>query len=467
MRINKISLVILSVSTSILLGACGTASVKEVNSETHTALSNTLPTLSEAWVVKAPLSVSSTPWIQSFNDELLEKLVAEALANNLNLQAQATAVDRARALSVQAGATLKPELSLTADAGASGVAESSSTNSNSGSLGLQVGWEADLWGRIRAGVQGAAASEQAVEADFLYAQYSLAAATIRAYVTAIDAKIQTDIAKQSANILQETLRIVTVKYENGMSGAQDLALSKSDLASTRDQVITAEGSQRDALRALELLLGRYPDAEITIQDTLPSVPASPPAGIPSGLLERRPDLVAAERRVAQAFNTTQAAKAARLPSLSLSANLGGSSSSLSNMLSPSNVAWQLGANLLAPIFDGGKRRAQVDIATADQKNALATYAQAALTAFSDVESALDQGSTINERQVQLVEAEEESEKAYNIAKLRYDSGETDLLDLMQVQQRLISTKSNLASVRRLAIEQRVNLNLSLGGSWSE
>lgn len=465
MHINKITWVIWGISASMLLSACGATSVKGINAETQSALNSTLPTVANAWVVKAPVSVPNTPWIQSFNDDLLEKLVTEALANNLNLQAQATSVDRARALSVQAGAALKPEVSLTAGATGSGTAASSSANASGGSIGLQIGWEADLWGRIRAGVQGAAASEQAVQADFVYAQYSLAASTIKAYVVAIDAKIQTDIAKEGAGILQETLRIVNVKYKNGMSDAQDLALAKSDLASAREQAITAEGSQRNALRALELLLGRYPSAEIALKNTLPAVPASPPAGIPSELLERRPDLVAAERRVAQAFNTTQAAKAARLPSLSLSADLGGSSSSLSNMLSPSNVAWQLASNLLAPIFDGGKRRAQVDIATADQKKALANYAQAALTAFGDVENALDQGSVIHNREVQLQESKSEAEKAYRIAKLQYNAGETDLLSLMQMQQRLITAKSNLASVQRLAIEQRVNLNLALGGGW--
>lgn len=465
MHINKITLIIMGVSAGILLSACGATSVKDINTETQSALNSTLPAVANAWVVKAPVSVPNTPWIQSFNDDLLEQLVTEALANNLNLQAQATSVDRARALSVQAGAALKPNVGLTAGATGSGAAASSNANASGGSVGLQLDWEADLWGRIRAGVQGAAASEQAVQADFLYAQYSLAASTIKAYVVAIDAKIQTDIAKEGAGILQETLRIVNVKYKNGMSDAQDLALAKSDLASAREQSITAEGSQRNALRALELLLGRYPSAAIALKNTLPAVPASPPAGIPSELLERRPDLVAAERRVAQAFNTTQAAKAARLPSLSLSANLGGSSSSLSDLLSPSNVAWQLASNLLAPIFDGGKRRAQVDIATADQEKALASYAQAALTAFGDVENALDQGFVIKAREIQLLESEKEAGKAYRIAKLQYNAGETDLLSLMQMQQRLMQAKSSLASVQRLAIEQRVNLNLALGGGW--
>lgn len=465
LSVNKKALSLAVVSTSLLLSACVQVSEKGTSENVKTAINKTIPAVSSAWVVKAPIAVKQVPWIQSFNDSALEALVSEALAHNLNLQAAAAGVDKARALAVQAGAALKPNVSLALGAGSSGSVDTSKATVNSGSVGLQVGWEADIWGRIKAGAQGAAASAEAVEADFRYAQYSLAASTINAYVTAIDAKLQTGIAGERLKITEETLRIVKVQRKNGMGSAQDLALAKSDLAGAREQMATSEGAKRNALRSLEVLLGRYPSADLALRNSLPSVPASPPAGIPSELLERRPDLIAAERKVAAAFNGVHQAKAARLPSLSLSGDIGGSSSSLSNILNAKNVAWQLGANLLAPIFDGGKAKQQVKIATAEQKQALAAYAQAALTAFSDVENALDQGVVIDQRQVQLIEVEKESAKAYRIAKLRYEAGETALLDLMQIQQGLVSAKSNLATVQRLAIAQRVNLNLALGGSW--
>ena len=135
-------------------------------------------------------------------------------------------------------------------------------------------------------------------------------------------------------ILEETQRIVGVKYENGDVSGQDVAIARSDLATAREQLTALEGSYRDAVRALEALLGRYPGAELEVRKTLPQAPPPPPAGLPSELLERRPDLVAADRRVAAAFNATNQAQAARLPTISLTGNAGGTSDSLVQLVGP-------------------------------------------------------------------------------------------------------------------------------------
>jgi NodT family efflux transporter outer membrane factor (OMF) lipoprotein len=421
--------------------------------------------LPEQWGTQSDAGVVQAGWIEIFNDPALTRLVTEAQTNNRDLAAAAANVDRAWALARQAGAVLSPDISLAATGGRSGSSDSSSPTTTKLSLGLQVSWEADLWGRLRAGQRGAVASAQAVEADYRFAQYSLAAATAKAYFTSIEAKFQADIARETVEILEETQRIVNVKHDNGMASAQDVSLTRSDLASARERLTTVDGSFRDALRALEVLLGRYPSAELDVRDSFPAVPPPPPAGIPSELLERRPDIVAAERRVAAAFNATAQAQAARLPTVGLTGNLGGASSSLSDLLDPANVAWSAGANLLAPIFDGGRRREAVEIATAEQEQALAAYGQAALNAFSELESNLDQGTVIAQREVDLEVAAREAEKAFRIASLRYEEGEEDLLSVLTIQQRVISAKSALSSVERLLLEQRINLNLALGGNW--
>jgi outer membrane protein TolC len=165
------------------------------------------------------------------------------------------------------------------------------------------------------------------------------------------------------------------------------------------------------------------------------------------------------------FNAVAQAKAAQLPRLSLTTSIGGASNSLSNITSSENVVWQLGTNLLAPIFDGGRLHAQVEVSTAEQKQSLAAYAQAALTAFSDVENSLDQGVVLQARNTELQEAARQASKAYRITKLRYNEGESELLDVLNIQHRVNGAKSNLVSVQRLLLEQRVNLNLALGGSW--
>jgi outer membrane protein TolC len=204
---------------------------------------------------------------------------------------------------------------------------------------------------------------------------------------------------------------------------------------------------------------------LSVVQSLPSLPDALPAGIPSQLLERRPDLVAAERKVAAAFNRVDVAKAARLPSLSLSGSLGGVSNSLSDILNPANLAWQAISSLAAPIFTGGLLDAQVDAATADQRAAVAGYAQAALNAFGDVERALDQGSVLRDRVIALTTVLVESENALKIANLQFNEGEINLLDVLILQQRLFLARSNLLSMQRASLTQFVDMNLALGGSW--
>ncbi len=454
------------VTAVFCLAACVTPSREEVNAEVGEAVGAQVPELPNDWRSPAPAEPVQVGWIDSFNDATLVALVEEAQANNRNLAAAAANVTRARALARQAGAELTPDIGLGFGADRAAQLRGAGASPATGfTAGLDVSWEADVWGRVRSGVRAAQASAQAIEADYRYAQHSLAANTAIAYFTAVEASIQTGIARDTLGVLDETLRIVSAQFDNGMASAQDISLTRSDLAAARERVTTLEGAHRNALRALELLLGRYPGADLSVRATLPSVPAPPPAGVPSSVLERRPDLIAAERRVAAAFNAVDQAQAARLPTIGLTGNIGGASNSLTDLLSPQNVAWQLGTSLLAPIFDGGRRRENVNISTAEQEQALAAYGDTALRAFSELETGLDQGVVLDQRETDLQEAADQASEAYRIADLRYKEGETSLLDLLTIQQRVIGTRSSLSSVQRLLLEQRVNLNLALGGRW--
>jgi NodT family efflux transporter outer membrane factor (OMF) lipoprotein len=449
----------------ILLSACGVPQ-ERVEADVDRATAEALPAVSEAWRAAESIGPVQPGWLAGFNDPVLEQLVAEAQANNPNLAAAAAGVQQAQALARQAGASLTPDLGLAAGAGRGGSLDSAAPGpSSSFEAGLQLSWEADLWGRVSSGVSQAVASAQAAEADYRFARYSIAANTTIAYFIAIEAQLQLDIAEDNLAIIENTQRIVQAQYDEGVASAQDLALSRSDLASAQEQLVALQGGARDAQRSLELLLGRYPAAEIELRQTLPDIPPPPPAGLPSELLERRPDLIAAEREVAAAFNATNQAKAARLPSLSLTANLGGASPDLGDLLNPANLAWTLGSNLLAPIFDGGRRRENVVISTAQQEQALARYSAAALQAFSEVESALDRGQTLATRNARLSESAAQAAEAFRIADIRYKEGETSLIDLLAIQQRSNAARSSQATIERQLLQQRVNLNLALGGSW--
>lgn len=444
-----------------LLSACG-ATEQEVNREVEQTLDSELANLQ----FQGQSGIDQIDWLDTFNDDILIDLVDEALQNNRDLQAAAANVDRARALAVQAGAALAPSLSLAAGSDRSGVRTSGTDPIENVNSTIQLNWELDLWGRVRSGSQAATASVEAAEADFKYTQHSLAAAVIKAYLIVVETNLQVDVTREILDSLQETLRIVELRYENGLASALDLSLTRSDLASSRESLTAIEGSQREALRALEVLLGRYPNAELDVNDELPNIAAIPVSGVSSELLQRRPDMIAAERRVAAAFNSLNQAEAARLPALSLTSSIGGSSSALSSLLDGSSVAWRSGVSLLTPLIDNGVARAQIEIASAEQEQAIASYAQAALNAFNEVETFLDSGVILAQRLSEIESANLENDEAYRIADLRYREGETDILDVLNIQNRVSSLRSSLVSLRRAQLEQRVNLFLALGGDWN-
>ena len=447
---------------SIAIGSCGPRSP---STETDQAVNDSLPAVPDTWSnAVANAGDIKVGWVERIGDPLLLELVEEAQRNNRNLQATSAKVERSWALARQAGAGLSQTVSLAAKTEQTGLATDDSGPA-SRSLGLQANWELDLWGRIRAGNQAAALSAQAAEADYVFSQNSLAAAVARAYFLAIESIQQVAVTQKTFEALTETNRIVRVLKEDGMATSQDVALSRSDLASIRSVLAAAQGAQRDALRALEVLLGRYPSAELNVRSGLPDVPPLPPAGLPSTLLERRPDIIAAERAVAAAFNSLDQAKAAQMPRISLTGSIGGASSDLSALLNPANFAWQISTNLLAPLIDGGLRKAQIEQASADQKQAIATYAQTVLEAFEEVENSLDRNLVLQDRDTALHEAADQANHALRIAQLQYSEGETNLLDVLVIQRRVLSAEADLARIKRARLDAWTGLNLAIGGNW--
>lgn len=462
------SLLLLSVMLG--LGSCGVTSLDRTE-EAKDALNQDLPTLAAQYTYAADNKARSvdekieTTWLQTLNAPRLTQLVLEAQQNNRDLQQLASQVQISRALLKRSDSFLLPSVSAAAGADIGGRVDGSSDTALS--LGLEASWELDLWGRLRSATVADAQNVAANEADYLFAQYSLAASVAKAYFAAIEANELYTIARSTLETLQETHRIVSVQVENGIGDQGDLSLVSTDLANAQNSLYLSEAAQRSTRRPLQILLGRYPDAELSLDTLLPPVPPLPEVSLPSELLERRPDLIAAERRIAASFNRIDVAKAAKLPSLSLNGSIGGASDSLSEILDPSNLVWQAAANLLAPLFLGGRLDAQVDLRTAQQEAAVASYAQAALNAFSEVESALDISAVIEKRLVALNLALQESKRALSIAEVQYEEGEIGLLDVLIIQQRVFAAQRNLAAVQREGLVNYIDLNLALGGSYTE
>ncbi|MEO0576454.1 MAG: efflux transporter outer membrane subunit [Pseudomonadota bacterium] len=423
-----------------------------------------LPEVPADWqVAQQTVGDVTVGWIDALSDPALSELVREAQRNNRDLQAAAAAVERALALARQARSALFPTLNAVADASQAGPIDGGSTRAYS--AGLQTQWEVDVWGRVRASRQAAGYSAASAEADYVFTQYSLAAAVAQTYFLMIEAGLQEQVSERNVAALRETDRIVRAQRELGAGSALDEALARSNVANAEAALIDAAGSRRLAARALEVLLGRYPGAAVSGNSVLPTLPVVPAAGVPSSLLERRPDIIAAELSIASAFSSVNAARAARLPTISLTGGVNAGGDSVSDALDLGDGTWQLAANLLGPLFDAGLRRAQVAEASASQKLAIATYAQTALNAFREVEDSLDQNAVLAERTALLAEAARQTQRAFDVAQLRYQEGETDLLDVLQIQANTFSADSALVTIQRQQLDEWINLHLALGGSW--
>jgi len=214
-----------------------------------------------------------------------------------------------------------------------------------------------------------------------------------------------------------------------------------------------------------VIVGRYPSAELAVRETLVTVPPPVPAGVPGELLERRPDVIAAERRVASAFNRKQEAKAALLPRISLTGSVGTITSELFVLQGNSDIA-SAGVGLFAPIFEGGALRAQVKARSAEQNEAMAQYAAVGLRAFNEVETALAAEHTLARRAAILTEGVQDNRRALELVRLQYQVGKASLFDVLQQQMRLYSANSSLVRVNAERLAQRVNLYLALGSNFS-
>lgn len=454
------------ISLTLMAPALASCATLSTDADVAEASAASLPALPDQWSVDgaAPGEVR-IGWIEAIGDPILTQLVLEAQTNNPDIRGAAASLDAARALVIQARSAQYPLVSGVLNVDQTDSPQPFVPNDPVYTATVQAQWEVDLWGRVRAGRNAAYASAQAVEADFRFAQYALAQGVASAYFASIEAQEQVGVARRTVDALAEIDRIVRVRYREGFASRQDTSTAASDLATARDSLAQAQIGARIARRALEVLLGRYPADRIALTEELPETPAPPPAGLPSELLERRPDVIAAERRVAAAFANLDQARAAQLPQVSLTASGGGTSTDLFDILDGPNLLWSVVGNVLQPIFDGGLRGAQKEEADAERRAAIALYAGTALAAFRDVEDNLDQVQVLAERETILENAAEASGTSYSLAQLQYAEGEIALIDVLNIQQRLFAAERNLVSIRRTRIEQWVTLNLALGGSW--
>ena len=403
----------------------------------------------------------AAPWLTAFGDAQLEALVREAVVNNPDLQVAAARVEQAAGFVKSAGATLYPQVNLLARGGGALSGDSSGLEG----VGVFANWELDLWGRVRAGRASASTQYDSAALDAEYARQSLAAFVAKSWFLAAEARMQKALAEEMASAAQRQIDLAQDRLRVGRGDQNDVTLARASYAGYRDSVRNLEYSYRQALRALESLAGRYPAAALDVPAQLTAMPGPVPVGMPSELLERRPDVVAAERRVAAAFYRVEEAKAARLPRISLTAAGTSISSELFVLQDRDNPVWSAGASITAPLFLGGQLQSQVEIRTAEQKQAVADYGRIGARAFGEVESALAAGFALEEREAILKEAVAENARALEFANVRFRVGPGDLRAVQQQALALQASRTTLLRVQSERLIQRVNLHLALGGSF--
>lgn len=466
-------------------------------------------------------------WLAPFQDQSLYGLVNEAMAHNNDLRAAAANLDAARQLAKIERADLLPTLnasgnasrnaivsdpSLAAQAGGAavsggtraqeledrfgvdsngdgkldgldlfigqpsdnnpgqdGIVDSPIPNRrvyiNNYQLGAQIQWEIDLWGRLSDETRAAYKDAAASFADFHAAQLSIAGAVTQSWFGLIEARQQRELAERDVAARERNLSVTERRYDRGVASSLDVRLSRSALGSSRANLALRQRLEQEAARRLEVLLGRYPAAELEAAAALPELPALAGAGAPGDILARRPDLIAAEARMTANGLRARAARKQFLPRLTLSANINTSGPDLADIIDPERLAGNIAAGLFQPLFQGGRIRANAKRQKAIAEASLLTYAQTALRAYEEAENAIAAETFLAASEAALKLAYEEAAAAEDLTERRYSSGTATIFDLLNAQTRRISAESSYIQAQQQRVANRVALYLAIGGDF--
>ncbi|GAA5785715.1 efflux transporter outer membrane subunit [Chitiniphilus shinanonensis] len=413
-------------------------------------------TREQAWRAASQQGEVADDWLKQFHDATLEALVAEAVAHNRDLQLAAARVDEARAQMAINGGELYPAVGVRGLGG----------NSETQVLSVAASWELDLWGRVRSQARAAESQYAASETDLLWAREVVVATTARAWFALLQYRQLIAQQQMLVDTQQRLLGITRQRISTGIAPATEEQESQVALRQRQDELRQLQLAERQAAQAMEILLGRYPAGELAAAGALPALPPPPPAGLPAELLERRPDLIAAERRVAAAFDLKQSARAARLPRISIGAAITWVDSDLFLLNSAESPVKGLTGSFLAPLFTGGQLQGQVDFYDARQKQAAIAYGTQALAALKDVEGSLLAEAAYRDRARLLDARLTEQQTLLRREEVRVKVGSRDPRSVLDREQSLTTTRMEQLQLQTAQLNQRVTLLLALGGSWT-
>ena len=412
----------------------------------------------------------STGWVKDFNDPQLPRLVNEAMTHNPNLLATSQRLEAARAGVTRARARRMPGVDLGASGSRTRIEGDGNGRSYTSSQGVNLGasWEIDLWGRLRHLHTAATADYDSTVADFRGTRLSLAASTASAWYNLITSENQTKLSEETLNRYRKVEKIIERNYKAGTARALDLQLSRNNVYNEERSLRARRRSRDDARRNLETIIGRYPKAAMKAPSSLPTIRKNVPTGLPADLITRRPDLVRAQQRLYASFHRAKAAQKNLLPAIRLTGSSGTRSPDISDLINIDRLVSSISASLTQSIFDGGALRADATAAVANNRAAIYDFANVALRAFREVESALAAEDWLAQQEFFQRKSLKQAALAEKQAGRDYAEGieGTDILSLLESQRRASNARNSLILLQNQRIQNRINLHLALGGDFT-
>lgn len=393
-------------------------------------------------------------------DSYLQKYINQTLKGNPDLQISAAALEEAGYnFKVAKGGRL-PAIGLNSSANRTqGIIGSNTFLASNLRSALDVSWEVDVWGRIRAGLEAANYDVAAAKADYDAAQQSLVAQSMQAYFSVLATRKLEQAAQRDYESLKGTFHSTERRFERGTGSLAEVSLAKTDLYNAESALAATKDTHDQAARALAVLTGQAPQLLKSASD-FPSISRGIKAGVPSELLRKRPDIQAAYLRISAADERIKVAHKDLFPSFSLTGSYGRQSSLLSSFLT--GRSWSYGASLAAPLFDSGALKAELGASSARAEAALGAYRSTVLSALEEVENALGSEQYLRKQQDATQSALTSSRKATDRIKKQYESGLTDLPTLLETQRRVVDTEVALINITLQRYQNRIALALALG-----
>lgn len=425
-------------------------------------------------------------WIKAFNSPHLETFVRDALKHNRDLKAAQSRIEIAASTARITGADLYPQVSSTfggqrskqnfigfpfGPAGGTGGNNVLSNISTQWNLTLDTRWELDFWGKVKNAQSAAIADMEASQNDLAALQLSIASQAVKAWFLLAESRDQVRLAEATLTTFKKTEESIRDRFQRGIedgnagSFGSQLLIAETDVATAEDSLAARKELVSRTSRQLEILAGKYPAGEAGKNATLPSFPTTRPISVPCTVISRRPDLRAAERRLAAADQRLGRAYKDLIPTITLTNSVGFSSEQLGDILNPDFSIWSIAGNVVQPILQGGQIRNAIQRSHSETELAKFELEKAVLTACGEVENAIAAEKFFNDRVVALSKAAKLSKEAYQRSGEEYVEGTGDVLTMITAQQRMFSQQSQLLSMKRQQLEARVDLHLALAGSF--